>query len=1107
MALPAIDLFTGTDWTELSLYSANWTNNTGSAQIRNNSVLGAISTDYWAYHWNADVFNDNQYSQVVLNASVAWSYSGVSVRNDVSAATYYRFVADSAGTILEKSILGVLTQLGNTGAAIVVSDIIRIEAEGTTIRPIINGTIQNPPGAITDSSISSGSAGIAGYSDGETYIDTWEGGNIVLAPVTGSGTVLSQSAIAEGSNLITGTGNLISQTSIVSGSDIVPKKILAKTILNFHNGSFAVVNEIANNFSSLISGLLSTTTLDINVYISDLSITSDNVYLSDIGASPTQGADLTDQQANASGWHRQVDTLGPISFTLGIPINQGNVDIRVYNDVDGTFTGQDNMTAQAVGQNVISQNLVTGIDDIGSLNPSGSYFLLKNVTPDNSNNIVVSLDNNGSGSRWAMINALVIYPSSNVVIGSGTPSSQSSISSGEVTVELKGVVNQTLSNVTSIASGIISQPGATSIGSTILKRIGVSGTSYGETGWDTLTSDDLWPFPNEDRIKNELSVVSLRGFCAAGNSLDGISPLTLTTYIWEILGNQIPNDIYSQTVVSSFIPPISGTSYYADKTAIDDTGDGSIGSPKKYLQSAMALLTPGVGDSLIIKPGNYNDPLDNLLNNVANGIIGTRTVVKAETEGTVTLLQNFNYDFTKDPEYIDWYGIHWNDTNGHGFDGNDCRFFLCSWQGGPPDGNEVNFGLGANNGNLTADCLFEDCWWFGDGGRYFPLAFNSRNIIFRRCVSRSEPSWDFDPNASGGPPLAGFCSYSTENIIYQNCIGLDGMQNADNVFEGNFYIANNDSNLLLDNTNYQGCISINSENAGFYTDGNGSPFLNVYLSNCASVNASIGLHVSGPGCVIDYKNCTTVNNSTGMFKASSSAIFSTGIDCIVAGNNTDIIDSTSGGTPFQHTYFAKSGNAINSLTSEIGDQTYDVFTNGLLYIVRLEAGSPLSMNGSGTAGSIVGSIIKTLDSVTPTILGQLQSSGTVNKTLDDVTSAATGQVGNLITGTVNKTLDDTTLIASGQLGNLIIGTINIVLEGITSSISGESSIIGNLNETLYNVLTISNGQVGTDIVGTFNQVLSGTTLNGVGQLGGLGTIINNNITVYINDVPTIASTG
>lgn len=96
------------------------------------------------------------------------------------------------------------------------------------------------------------------------------------------------------------------------------------------------------------------------------------------------------------------------------------------------------------------------------------------------------------------------------------------------------------------------------IGPTILKKIGFSGTTKGQSGWNTVTNENIWPFPNEAKIKELMSttvdgVSGVYGF-AAGTSLDG-SPQTLTKYIWEYFGNQIPADIYGST--SSAISPTS----------------------------------------------------------------------------------------------------------------------------------------------------------------------------------------------------------------------------------------------------------------------------------------------------------------------------------------------------------------------------------------------------------------------------------------------------------------------------------------------------------------------------------------------------------------------
>jgi len=91
------------------------------------------------------------------------------------------------------------------------------------------------------------------------------------------------------------------------------------------------------------------------------------------------------------------------------------------------------------------------------------------------------------------------------------------------------------------------------IGANILKKIGVSGTLYGEPGYDQITDEDLWPWPNEDWVKENMGNYNRggvdpnlpdgnRGFTAYVSPFG--SPNTLTSYIWEYLGNQIPPEIY-----------------------------------------------------------------------------------------------------------------------------------------------------------------------------------------------------------------------------------------------------------------------------------------------------------------------------------------------------------------------------------------------------------------------------------------------------------------------------------------------------------------------------------------------------------------------------------
>lgn len=145
----------------------------------------------------------------------------------------------------------------------------------------------------------------------------------------------------------------------------------------------------------------------------------------------------------------------------------------------------------------------------------------------------------------------------------------------------------------SALSGVASDGGV--IGATILKKIGVSGTLYGEPGWDTVTDDNLWPFPNEEVVRNDMrefymapgaaysgspEISGNRGFCADGT--------TLTKYIWEYLGNTIPSEIYGSGLsgdlnsdnqvniqdIQACVNHILGTQDWGARA--DVNGDGSV---------------------------------------------------------------------------------------------------------------------------------------------------------------------------------------------------------------------------------------------------------------------------------------------------------------------------------------------------------------------------------------------------------------------------------------------------------------------------------------------------------------------------------------------------
>lgn len=98
------------------------------------------------------------------------------------------------------------------------------------------------------------------------------------------------------------------------------------------------------------------------------------------------------------------------------------------------------------------------------------------------------------------------------------------------------------------------------IGATLQYMIGVPGTLWGEPGYNTVQSTPMWPFPNENVIKSKMAAYTYpglsgaRGFAASGTGLYG-GPITLTSYIWEYLGNPCPTDICSYGSLTTLLAP------------------------------------------------------------------------------------------------------------------------------------------------------------------------------------------------------------------------------------------------------------------------------------------------------------------------------------------------------------------------------------------------------------------------------------------------------------------------------------------------------------------------------------------------------------------------
>lgn len=165
MALPHLDSFVAADGTALDTYNPDYFYASGEMDINTNAVYPSVPGGgvEIGVLWGGDSFDNDQYSQVVIKAVSASELIGPGVRLAAPAvATYYGYYGGSVDSYLFKSVAGVWTQLGATGGPFAVNDVIRLEVEGTTLRPMKNGVVSDI-GEQVDASIALGFGGLVGF--------------------------------------------------------------------------------------------------------------------------------------------------------------------------------------------------------------------------------------------------------------------------------------------------------------------------------------------------------------------------------------------------------------------------------------------------------------------------------------------------------------------------------------------------------------------------------------------------------------------------------------------------------------------------------------------------------------------------------------------------------------------------------------------------------------------------------------------------------------------------------------------------------------------------------------------------------------------------------
>lgn len=189
MALPATDTFTTGSDQSLTAYSASWTINQGGWNVSASNDYALPTTTDDIAHWNADVFDADQYAQVTFPLIFAGYFLGVALRCHATNADAYCVLVTDDTTLVYRFIGGAGTELGTSADTWSQNDELRAEVETTDastvqIRVYQNDTLVLTVNDTNASRILSGSAGIFGFGPNGGAVDNWEGGNLAVAANT-----------------------------------------------------------------------------------------------------------------------------------------------------------------------------------------------------------------------------------------------------------------------------------------------------------------------------------------------------------------------------------------------------------------------------------------------------------------------------------------------------------------------------------------------------------------------------------------------------------------------------------------------------------------------------------------------------------------------------------------------------------------------------------------------------------------------------------------------------------------------------------------------------------------------------------------------------------
>lgn len=338
--------------------------------------------------------------------------------------------------------------------------------------------------------------------------------------------------------------------------------------------------------------------------------------------------------------------------------------------------------------------------------------------------------------------------------------------------------------------------------------------------------------------------------------------------------------------------------------------------------------------TLVVRAGTYAGAV-NAITSLKSGKASAFNVIKAETDGAAIVSASLAADTGS---YVQLEGFRFTAPETKYAAGDHVRFLRCGFEGGAVCSQDCDGEVVVAAGSYQ---LFEDCWFYGVGGRYTVLVWEVHDTVFRRCVARRDGGYTYD----GSNPEAVWSNYGSYNMSYQNCLSIDNTLPYSASYSGSFYCTGHGSNPASNNVSFLGCMDLNGQSGSYYTDtDDGST--GMLLQDFVAYDNESGVNDGNTGTAL-----TLVRLTLGKMTGSAINVWSGSVD-LTDGLVFDHTQAGSGGPTVQYTDTFHP----NSYTGT-GVIHVDPRANGLRYLPRIEGGTALASGGKN-GGQLGASLLK-----------------------------------------------------------------------------------------------------------------------------------------------------